>query len=94
MLLGAAQKELTEEQKTSLAAVAEVTEGVLGEKQTILVVGGRSEKHLKGVYGEGRLPVLPGSHPLSRLYLREAHEKDHGGANNMIMRSRAKVWIV
>ena len=54
---------------------AEAVEGVLGEVRTILVVGGRSVKHLKGVYGKGRLPVLPGRHPLSRLYMKEAHEK-------------------
>jgi len=94
MLLEAAQRKLGEEQKVSLAVMEETVDGVLGETRTILVVGGRSLKHLKGVYGEGRLPVLPGCHPLSRMYVREAHEKDHGGVSGMVLRSRAKVWVV
>ena len=91
MILDAAQKGLGEEQKVSLAAEKEAVEGVLREMRTILVVGGRSAKHLKGVYSKGWLPILAGCYPLSRLYMKEAHEKDHGSVSSLVMRSRAKV---
>ena len=38
--------------------------------------------------------MLPAKHPLSRLYIREAHEIDHGGINSAVMRSRSKVWVM
>ncbi|MFN9905588.1 MAG: integrase zinc binding domain-containing protein, partial [bacterium] len=30
---------------------------------------------------------------MARLYLQEAHERDHAGVDAMIMRSRSQVWI-
>ncbi len=44
-------------------------------------------------YNQEELPVLPSDHELARLYLKEAHERDHAGVDAMIMRSRSKVWI-
>ena len=40
------------------------------------------------------IPVLPCKNQLSRLYMTEAHNVDHGGINTTVMRSRAKVWII
>jgi Pao retrotransposon peptidase len=40
------------------------------------------------------VPVLPSKCHLSDLYLLQAHEVDHGGTNNMVMRSRTRVWIM
>ena len=28
------------------------------------------------------------------MYIREAHEIDHGGINSAVMRSRSKVWVM
>jgi hypothetical protein len=28
------------------------------------------------------------------MFLEEAHQEDHGGVDNMVLRSRKKVWIV
>ena len=45
-------------------------------------------------YDQPGIPVLLGSHPLAKLYMKEAHELDHGGINAAVMRSRQKVWII
>jgi hypothetical protein len=44
-------------------------------------------------YDRGDLPILLAHHPLSRLYLEEAHKLDHAGVDAMVMRSRSQVWI-
>lgn len=49
---------------------------------------------LKIGYDKDDLPILDYSSPLARLYLEEAHREDHGGQDNMVLRSRKKVWIV
>ncbi len=59
----------------------------------IITLGGRQKKYLRVAYDRGDLPVLPSRHPLSRLYLEEAHRADHAGVDAMIMRSRSHVWI-
>ncbi len=44
-------------------------------------------------YDKGVLPILLAHHPLSRLFLEEAHKMDHAGVDAMVMRSRSQVWI-
>ena len=58
------------------------------------MVGCRSKRFLKIAYDCVQLPVLPYWHPLSELYLKECHEKGHGGLDSMVKQSRAKVWIL
>jgi hypothetical protein len=58
------------------------------EKQ-IITLGGRQKKYLRVAYNKGVLPILPAHHPLSRLYLEEAHRMDHAGVDAMVMRSRS-----
>jgi hypothetical protein len=93
MLMEAVQKEIKEKKMKSLMVEKMQVEGVLGEKRTFLILGGRSRKHLKVAYNIQELPVLPYGHPLSKLYLQEGHPKDHGGWDSMVIRSPAKVWI-
>ncbi len=62
-------------------------------EKRIVTLGGRQKKYLRVAYNRGVLPVIPARHPLSRLYLEEAHRMDHAGVDAMIMRSRSQVWI-
>jgi hypothetical protein len=62
-------------------------------KRKIITLGGRQKNYLRVAYDKGVLPVLPARHPLSRLYLEEAHRMDHAGVDAMVMRSRSQVWI-
>jgi hypothetical protein len=57
-------------------------------------VAGRAKKFLRVAYDAEFVPLLPHSHPLSRLYLEEAHKTDHGGTDAMVMRIWAQVWVV
>jgi len=66
---------------------------VLGIERTVVIVGARLKDHYRIGYDQKGLPILPAKHPLSYLYLREAHEVNHGGVNSTVMRSRCKVWI-
>jgi hypothetical protein len=54
------------------------------------------EKSVKGRfrigYDKNGVPVLLSKCHLFYLYLLQAHEVDHGGINNMILRSRSQVW--
>jgi hypothetical protein len=54
--------------------------GGFAEKR-IIMLGGRQKKYLRVAYDESELPVLPSWHPLSRLYLEEAHRTDHAGVD-------------
>jgi hypothetical protein len=94
MLVEAAQKGLKEKLLISLMVEKVTTLGAMGEERNLIVVGGWSRKFWKIVYDCLQLPVLPFGHPLLELYLRESHEKGHGGLDSMVKRSRAKVWIL
>ena len=45
----------------------------------LILVGGRSKVRYRIGYDQDGVPVLPSDHGLSRLYMQEAHEVDHGG---------------
>ena len=62
-------------------------------EKKIITLGGRQKNYLSVTYDRGDLPITPAHHPLSRLYLEEAHKVDHAGVNAMVMRSRSQVWI-
>jgi hypothetical protein len=49
---------------------------------------------LKIGYDKNQLPILEYNNPLAKLFLEEAHEEDHGGVDNMVLRSRKRVWII
>jgi hypothetical protein len=58
-------------------------------------VARRAKKFLRVAYdGAEFIPLLPNNHPLSWLYLEEAHRTDHGWTDAMVMRNHAQVWIV
>ncbi len=59
---------------------------VFAEKR-VITLGGRQKKYQRVAYNRGVLPFLPTRHPLSRLYLEEAHRIDHVGVTAMVMRS-------
>ncbi len=60
-------------------------------EKKIIMLGGRQKKYLRVAYDKGVLPILPARHPLSRLYLKEAHRTNHAGVDAMGMRSRSQV---
>jgi hypothetical protein len=62
-------------------------------EKKIITLGGWQKNYLRVAYDKGDLPILPARHPLSRLYLEEAHKMDHAGLDVMVMRSRSQVWI-
>jgi hypothetical protein len=68
--------------------------GFAGNPVPIILVGGRSKARFRIGYDQDGVPVLPYGSPLALQYLVEAHHLDHGGVNNMLMRSRNYVWIV
>jgi hypothetical protein len=78
----------------SLEAEEIIREHEVGPPRRIKVVMARGEKYLRVAYDAEALPILPHNHPLSRLFLEEAHAADHGGVESMTMRSRAHTWIV
>ena len=57
-------------------------------------MGGRSKARFRVGYDQDGVPVLAYGSPLALQYRVEAHALDHGGVNNMLMRTRNHVWIV
>jgi hypothetical protein len=92
-LIQDAQASLVEKQLESLMVERKLQAEDGFPERVIITVGGRQQKHLKVAYDQVELPVLPPDHELARLYLQEAHERDHAGVDAMIMRSRSQVWI-
>jgi len=80
MLQVEAQKELVVK---DLAALLPQITSVQGHamKHNLLLVSGLARSKFRIGYNVDGVPPLPSSHPLSELYLREAHEVDHGGVN-------------
>ncbi len=93
LLIQDAQASLVEKQLESLMVERKLQAEDGFPERVIITVGGRQQKHLKVAYDQVELPVLPPDHELARLYLQEAHERDHAGVDAMIMRSRSQVWI-
>ena len=60
----------------------------------IILVGGRAKVRYRIGYDKDGIPVLPRKNQLSRLYMTQAHNVDHGGINTTLMRSRSQVWII
>ncbi len=87
-----AQAGLVEKQLESLMVERKPQREEGFPERMIIMVGGCQKKHLRVAYEE-ELPVLPPDHELVRLYLQEAHERDHAGVDAMIMRSQSQVWI-
>jgi hypothetical protein len=94
MLLEAAQKDLPLQKMALLMAEKRTRRYVLAVERTLLVVGSRSKKYMRVAHDQEYLPVLPETHPLSRLYLLDSHARDHWGVDSMVMRSRNQVWIM
>jgi hypothetical protein len=92
-LIQDAQAGLIEKQLESLMVEKKPQREEGFPERIIIMVGGRQQKHVKVAYDQEELPVLPPDHELARLYLQEAHERDHAGVGAMIMRSRSQVWI-
>ena len=58
-----------------------------------IVASGRLGKLLKIGYDTEELTILDPSHPYTELVLKECHEKEHGGDDRAVWRSRDKFWI-
>ncbi len=89
-----AQRNMNTDGMASLEAEEIIREHEVGPPRRIKVVMAQGEKYLRVAYDAEALPILPHNHPLSRLFLEEAHAVDHGGVESMTMRSRAHAWIV
>jgi hypothetical protein len=94
LMIKGAQADMKLNDKESLLPVQEAYTTVLGKEEKIWVVGSRSKSHFKVAYDREFLPIIDSGHPLAELYLEDAHSKDHGGRDSMVMRSRQTVWIV
>ncbi len=77
-----------------LATDVVTEDDVNGKRRKLIVVGSRGKNQIEGVYGQTELPVLSREHPLSRIYMRAAHDKGHEGTVSTLHRSRRKVWII
>jgi hypothetical protein len=69
MLVEVAQREVDEKKTESMMVEKIQVEGVFRGTRTILIMGGRSKRHLKVAYDIQELPMLPYGHQLSKLYL-------------------------
>ena len=62
-------------------------------KEGVVRVGGRL-RHAPLTYGEIHPILLPASHPISKLIMREVHTQvAHGGPERTLSESRRKFWI-
>ena len=93
-LISMAQVSIDPKSLESLLPEVTLVKGLGEEQLAITLVGGRSKIRYRIGYDQDGIPVLPSSHPLSRLYILQAHEVDHGGVNSAVMRSRGKVWVM
>jgi len=93
-LIEEAQRSVEKSKIESLLPEKTEVVDMLGVTRSIILVGGRVKARYRVGYDKDGLPVLPANHPLSILYLTQAHEIDHGGVNTMVMRSRGQVWII
>jgi hypothetical protein len=95
-LLEDAQKNISLSGTIELEAEEILREHEMFPPSQLKVVAGRGSKFIRIAYDASFLPLLPHDHPhpLSRMMLEEAHGIDHGGTDNMVMRSPAQVWIV
>ena len=58
-----------------------------------IVTSGRLGELLKIGYDLEELTILDPEHPYTKLVLKECHERDHGGDDRAVWRSREKFWI-
>ena len=58
-----------------------------------VVTSGRLGKLLKIGYDVEELTILDPKHPYTRLVLKDCHDKDHGGDDRAVWKSRTKFWI-
>ena len=58
-----------------------------------VVTSGRLGKMLKIGYDTEELTILNPEHPYTKLILKDCHEKDHGGDDRAVWRSRERFWI-
>ena len=93
-LVEEAQKDLDIKKLENLMPVRKKFVDQLGCERAHWVVGGRMAAKMKIGYDKAELPILDYSSPLAKLFLEEAHRADHGGQDNMVLRSRKRVWIV
>jgi hypothetical protein len=93
-LLEDAQRNISMDCTLGLGTEEIIKENGLFPPCRLRVVAGRAKKFLRVAYDAEFVPLLPNSHPLSRLYLEEAHKTDHGGTDAMVMRIQAQVWVV
>ena len=58
-----------------------------------IVTSGRLGELLKIGYDVEELTILDPKHPYTKLVLKECHERDHGGDDRTVWKSREKYWI-
>jgi hypothetical protein len=93
-LIEEAQKGLTPAEMENLMTNKLICKTGIFPARNIRIMGGRMKKHLRIAYNQVQLPVLPTWYTLARIYLEEAHCKDHEGLDPMVMRSKSHVWVI
>ena len=93
-LVEEAQRDLDIKKLDTLMPIQKKFVDLLGCERTHWMVGGRMKTRMKIGYDKAELPILDYNCPLAKLFLEEAHEVDHGGQDNMVLRSRKRAWIV
>ena len=93
-LISKAQKDLKNCELDSLLPETVLTKGHTDNNIPIILVGGRAKVRYRIGYDRDGIPVLPCKNQLSRLYMTEAHNTDHGGINTTLMHSHSHVWVI
>jgi hypothetical protein len=93
-LLALAQKGMKVVGEKMLAVDVLTEEDVLGRRRKLITVGSRVANQVENEYRRKALPLLQSVHPLARLYMKKAHEKEHEGAISTLPRPRKEVWII
>ena len=93
-LISGAQKDFKKGELDFLLPETVLTKGHNDDDIPIILVGGRAKVRYRIGYDRDGIPVLPCKNQLSRLYMTEAHNTDHGGMNTTLMRSRSRVWVI
>ena len=94
-LLNQAQVKVVEDvEKHKLDSLRPQYEAGSSGGEPLVVTGGRLGKKMLIGYDKCNLPMIYSSHIIARLYMQEAHNIEHCGADRTLQRSREKVWII
>lgn len=59
----------------------------------VIVVGERISKWLKENWNQENFILIPSSHPVTKLYIRGLHNRDHAGIETTLAKLQRKFWV-